>query len=568
MSMKTITAYIATAALLAACFLLSGCGKRQTVPQLGWEQVSPEVDTLTRAIERCIFNDENADSAEVLLTRFENVASRYPAKLRLRERAKLYRTGVHSIRLERTKALRLLAELKSEVDSAENPYLYHRILSRQWFIDSISNYKVHKSLLDCVNYYEKLGDSINLACNLIRLANRYMEVGDYHSALNTSLRADTILGKIDFGETQYKNRMNLTVIHSCLGNTTARNDLTMKLLGDTRYETNVRFRSALLINAYSFFNDPKYLHQAYNELRGREGFAGRTAMVEAMLAEENANNNNLDSANMYARRASLNLQKVSDFTHKQDICRILYRIDSMQNRQWMAFYHYRMMCQYGDSARAEANPLATARMQYQVESENERLMLEQKKRETMLKAIITVLSTVVIAGIVIILLMFRSLRLKTMMMRAMSERDRSYQQAAASMISANEKETRLREMAKVVETCETDGSITGNQARTLMSSLKVSMADSAEWNDFIEVFSQLHPNFKKELKAHYPKLSVKQIELCRYIKMGLDIQRIARLMSVKPETVWQNRWRLKQKMGLDSDESLQEALASIGGDEE
>ncbi len=45
--------------------------------------------------------------------------------------------------------------------------------------------------------------------------------------------------------------------------------------------------------------------------------------------------------------------------------------------------------------------------------------------------------------------------------------------------------------------------------------------------------------------------------------MGLDTNRIAHLMSVKPETIWQNRWRLKQKMGLDSDESLQQLLNSI-----
>lgn len=50
--------------------------------------------------------------------------------------------------------------------------------------------------------------------------------------------------------------------------------------------------------------------------------------------------------------------------------------------------------------------------------------------------------------------------------------------------------------------------------------------------------------------------------------MGLDTTRIARLMSVKPETVWQNRWRLKQKMGLDSDESLQALLASLAPDPE
>ena len=118
-------------------------------------------------------------------------------------------------------------------------------------------------------------------------------------------------------------------------------------------------------------------------------------------------------------------------------------------------------------------------------------------------------------------------------------------------------------MAEIGSTGGNENVISNQDKRRILSSLRVSIAESSDWNNFIEAFTGLHPDFEKELRKKFPTLSTKQVQLCCFIKMGLDTNRIAHLMSVKPETIWQNRWRLKQKMGLDSDESLQQLLNSI-----
>lgn len=552
--------------MIVSAALLAGCGSRERAYPTGWESVNPEIDSLTVRMERAIINDENPDTAELLLSRMSQLSGPGLKNDALSRRVKLYRTAILNMRHEKDKAMKLLGQLRSEVDSAADPYLYNRIIAREWFIESEPTYRIHKRLLESIDYFESVGDSVTLACNLIHLSLRYLDVADYEAAIAASLRADTLLADIEYTETRLKNQVNQMVIYDCLGDTTMRNKLAHDLLKEIDLKRNTSFYTALLVNVASYVDDPSFLRQAYELIRNNPKYSFRQAIIESEIAKDHLDAGRLDSAQNYVSLALSKIPTVANLSHKREIYNAAYRLDSIQGDPVAALGHYRLMKGYEDSVRLEADPLTTARIQYQIEVEKERIEHDQKKRETRLLAVISVLLVAVAAGVVIIMLMLRSLRLKNMMMKANEERDRSYQKAALSMLQATEKETRLKDMAQVVADCESEGKIPPQQARTILSSLKANLVDSSGWNEFVEVFSRLHPNFEKELRQRYPSLSVKQIELCCYIRMGLDTTRIARLMSVKPETVWQNRWRLKQKMGLDSDESLQALLAGLAPD--
>lgn len=45
--------------------------------------------------------------------------------------------------------------------------------------------------------------------------------------------------------------------------------------------------------------------------------------------------------------------------------------------------------------------------------------------------------------------------------------------------------------------------------------------------------------------------------------MGLDNNKIARLLVIRPESVKQARWRLRKMMGLDKDVSLDDAIRAL-----
>ncbi len=548
--------------------LLVACGREPArLHPLGWPRVSPEVDSLTLSIERLITNDENADSAETLNTRLRNLTSTLPRELHLKERAMLFETGIMSIRLQKKEALDIISRLESEVDSAADPYLYNRVKTRRWIVDSIADHRIHKRLLSQIEYYEERGDNVSLSCDYIHLAQRYMDVGEATLAYECSLKADSILGMIGYDETRLKNSINLMVELNRLGRDEERDSLVARLLRDGRHKDNLKYYTALLVNAYSFSGNATLLRRAYEMLKGDSLFFSRTAIIEAMLGEEELAQGNLDSARWYSDQSMVKLDLVRDMSHRAEICRIAYELDSVVGDDSSALIHYRMMKEAEDRGRMESNPMETARMQYQLLAENERQAQEHHRRVTLLHTVVGILSLALGAGGVIILLLLRSRRLTRRMLKAERERDSSYRKAALSMIKATEKESRLREMAEIVRSKKDEGEITERHAGEIISSLKVNIADSTDWNSFLEVFSGIHPDFVKRLTAEHPRLSQKQVQLCCYMKMDLDTAQIARIMSVKPETVWQSRWRLKRTLGLDSDDSLLAMLRTIDATE-
>ena len=556
-----ISGWILTA---LCCLLLSACGREPArLHPLGWPGVSQEVDSLTLSIERLITNDENADSAETLNTRLRKLASTLPRELHLKERVMLFETGIMSIRLQKKEALDIISRLESEVDSAGDPYLYNRVKTRRWIVDSIDDHRIHKRLLSQTEYYEERGDNVSLSCDYIHLAQRYMDVGEAALAYECSLKADSILGMIGYDETRLKNNINLMVELNRLGRDEERDSLVARLLRDGRHKDNLKYYTALLVNAYSFSGNATLLRRAYEMLKGDSLFFSRTAIIEAMLGGEELAQGNLDSARWYSGESMVKLDLVRDMSHRAEICRIAYELDSVSGDDSSALIHYRMMKEAEDRGRMESNPMETARMQYQLLAENERQAQEHHRRVTLLHTVVGILSLALGAGGVIIFLLLRSRRLTRRMLKAERERDSSYRKAALSMIKATEKESRLREMAEIVRSKKDEGEITERHAGEIISSLKVNIADSTDWNSFLEVFSGIHPDFMKRLTTDYPKLSQKQVQLCCYMKMDLDTAQIARIMSVKPETVWQSRWRLKRTLGLDSDDSLLAMLRTI-----
>lgn len=550
--------------ILLCCLLLVACGHEpERLSPLGWPKVSPEVDSLTLSLERLMTNDENADSVEVFNGRLKQLASASRPELHLQERAMLFETGILSIRLQKKEALDIISHLETEVDSIGDPYLYNRVKTRRWIVDSIDDYSIHKRLLSQIDYYAGIGDSVMLACDYIHLAQRYMNVGEAALAYECSQKADSLLEMVGYDETKLKNNINLIVELNRLGREEERDSLVACLLRDGRHKDNLKYYTALLVNAYSFSGDATLLRRAYELLKGDSLFFSRTAIIEAMLGEEELAQGNLDSARWYSGEAMVKLDLVRDMSHRAEICRIAYELDSVAGDNHNALVHYRMMKEAEDRGRMESNPMETARMQYQLLAENERQAQAHHRRVTLLHTVVGILSLALAAGGVIILLLLRSRRLTRRMLKAERERDSSYRKAALSMIKATEKESRLREMAEIVRNKKDEGEITERHAGEIISSLKVNIADSTDWNSFLEVFSGIHPDFVKRLTTDYPKLSQKQVQLCCYMKMGLDTAQIARIMSVKPETVWQSRWRLKRTLGLDSDDSLLAMLRTI-----
>lgn len=83
------------------------------------------------------------------------------------------------------------------------------------------------------------------------------------------------------------------------------------------------------------------------------------------------------------------------------------------------------------------------------------------------------------------------------------------------------------------------------------------------WERFETYFDQVHQNFFKQLRSTYPDLTPKDQKLCAYLRMNLTTKEIAPLLYISVRGVEISRYRLRKKMGLDSNTNLVSYIMEI-----
>jgi DNA-binding CsgD family transcriptional regulator len=83
------------------------------------------------------------------------------------------------------------------------------------------------------------------------------------------------------------------------------------------------------------------------------------------------------------------------------------------------------------------------------------------------------------------------------------------------------------------------------------------------WDQFEQLFNQIHENFLQKLKERFPELTSRDLKLCAYLRMNLNSKEIAPLLSLSVRGVEDLRYRVRKKMGLDTSVNLAEFVLSL-----
>ena len=88
--------------------------------------------------------------------------------------------------------------------------------------------------------------------------------------------------------------------------------------------------------------------------------------------------------------------------------------------------------------------------------------------------------------------------------------------------------------------------------RTIESDIQL----DENWEQFEAYFDQVHENFFKRLRLKFPELTPKDQKLCAYLRMNLTTKEIAPLLNISVRGVEISRYRLRKKLGLNSEVNL------------
>lgn len=86
---------------------------------------------------------------------------------------------------------------------------------------------------------------------------------------------------------------------------------------------------------------------------------------------------------------------------------------------------------------------------------------------------------------------------------------------------------------------------------------------NANWEVFAAHFDELNDGFLNKLKKQYPQLTKTDLKMCTYIKLNLTTKEVSQLLNITVRGVEVSRYRIRKKIGLQTEQSLSNFLNQI-----
>jgi|GEM_PF-2858250 len=101
--------------------------------------------------------------------------------------------------------------------------------------------------------------------------------------------------------------------------------------------------------------------------------------------------------------------------------------------------------------------------------------------------------------------------------------------------------------------------------RKLERSIQHNLDSDEDWQQFLITFERVHPAFLQQLRRRATRLSPAEQKLACLLRMNLSSKEIATLLNISGEGVKKGRYRLRKKLDLKREISLQEFLINLPG---
>ena len=98
---------------------------------------------------------------------------------------------------------------------------------------------------------------------------------------------------------------------------------------------------------------------------------------------------------------------------------------------------------------------------------------------------------------------------------------------------------------------------------SIANTIKSANNDQNHWDDFKLYFENVSPSFIARLSSKHPELTAKDIKYCCYLLMSMSNLDIGHLLGINLESVRTHKYRLKKKLHIDKNSSLDQYIKSL-----
>lgn len=102
-----------------------------------------------------------------------------------------------------------------------------------------------------------------------------------------------------------------------------------------------------------------------------------------------------------------------------------------------------------------------------------------------------------------------------------------------------------------------------HEMKKLMALVKSAESSNANWDEFAAHFDEVNNDLLKKLKTKFPNLSQSDLKICAYLHLNFSSKQISQLHNISVRGVEIRRYRIRKKLGLESNQSFSSFLDSL-----
>lgn len=105
--------------------------------------------------------------------------------------------------------------------------------------------------------------------------------------------------------------------------------------------------------------------------------------------------------------------------------------------------------------------------------------------------------------------------------------------------------------------------VTQDHFKRVMRLFEEAENNDEDWEHFARHFDEVHSNFLARVKKRFPTLTTTDLKLCAYLHIDLTSKEIAQLLGISVRGVETSRYRLRKKLDIPGDVSLNAYLLEV-----
>lgn len=525
-----------------------------------WKPAGAEFDSITELLERAYCFNGDRTSILGLTLRLDSLARADSADGLKRGRALFFRARYADAYDSRGKALTLIDSARAcYTDSASNAYDIFRIRYTRAMQSDASLTDDYFAWLGLLKDSRRFNDSVITAASMTNLGSIFLLLGDSATAAGYYSNAIDIFSRL--GMDDWARKFSLSLSAAGRSANPARSDsIDNALLHDPALANDSDFYNKVLLTKYLVTGDIGYIRRAYPLVAGNT--VART-LYDMYLARTALD---ADSPQV-ALRLTRGVLRRSGWPDKplnsESVCRTAA----------LAMEHYgsadtalMLMHNLEEIIRVNAEERISSqiyRNQSQLEIEKMEREIEARHRSERMRTLMLALLLFIAVAAAVALLIRRSARIERLRRATALENTRQRQRLASSSIIIAEKDNTIENVIHTIDKIKDEGGISANDAAKVNNSLKLHLSNNDELKSFKDIFDKLDTDFTRRLFERHQNLSESQLRLSAYIAMGMSNKHIARVMTIDYKSVLTARHRLRTRLDLPKDISLDSYLRNF-----